>query len=122
VISFGNGADKVFYTVYQVDPFAPDMFKRSALIDPNGQKRPAYFALKTLVKKIEFFTQAQKISDGKYRFIVNGQPVYVLWGTGSLPSEISGKVKVTDLYGKETILDAPQIKLTDSPIYVESIK
>ncbi len=89
-----------------------------ALIE-NGRKKPTYYAMRTMVEKLDYFTSAQKLSSGQYKFIVNNRPVYVLWGAGSVPSEITGTVTVTDIYGSETLLDASQITLSDSPIFVE---
>jgi hypothetical protein len=105
-----------------VDPRMPPEFKGAALLNIYHQRKPAYYAFQTLVKKIEFFTEAKKLSTGTYKFIVKDQPVYILWAPGSLPEEISGRVKVTDLSGKESFLDTSQIILTDSPIFLEPMK
>ena len=46
----------------------------------------------------------------------------MLWcdsGSCSIPSEISGSVKVTDYLGNEQTKQANEITLTDSPIFVE---
>ena len=51
--------------------------------------------------------------------MVNSKPVYVLWGSGDVPDDITGTVKVTDVKGLETEMDAESIVLTDSPIFVE---
>jgi hypothetical protein len=40
-------------------------------------------------------------------------------GTGSIPAEITGTVKVTDISGTAQQLQALQITLSDSPIFVE---
>ena len=72
--------------------------------------RPAYYALKTLI---------EKLAEGQYRFMVEGEAIYVLWGSGEIPEEITGEVLVTDIYGKETRTDSSAISLTGSPIFVE---
>ena len=81
--------------------------------------RPAYTAYKTMTSKLAGFSSVTKITDTQYKFIVNGKSVYVLWGSGNIPSEITGTVKVTDYLGNEQTMDASQIVLTDSPIFVE---
>ena len=48
--------------------------------------------------------------------------IYVLWGVGGVFSEITGTVKVTDISGSEHQMHAPQITLSDSPIFVELMK
>jgi hypothetical protein len=56
----------------------------------------------------------------QYKFTVNSSCVYVLWGNASLPLE--GEVKVTDIYGNERVVRAEEVKLNDTPIYVEPIR
>jgi len=51
---------------------------------------------------------------------VEGEAIYVLWGSGNIPEEVAGEVLVIDIYGKETNTDVPTINLTESPIFVES--
>ena len=77
------------------------------------------YAFRTIVAKIDCFTSAKKISKSQYKFIVDGNPVYVLLGSGSIPDEITGSVKVTDIYGNETQMDASELELDNSPIFVE---
>jgi len=119
VTAFACGADKVFYTMFRVPPFAPSQHQQAALIDVNGVKRPAYDALKTLIQKVESFTSVEKLTEDQYKFAVSGKTVYVLWGSGEIPKEITGEVLVTDIYGQETRTDSSAIKLTESLIFVE---
>jgi hypothetical protein len=63
-----------------------------------------------------------KISNTQYKFTVKGKSVYVLWsenGNSSIPSEISGVVKVTDYLGHEEVRHVSQIVLNESPVFVE---
>jgi len=119
VSSFASGADKFFYHVYRAIPPDPPLAKRSALIDESGERRPASYGLKTLIEKLDKFTSAEKLAEGQYRFMVEGKAIYVLWGKGKIPEEITGEVLVTDIYGKETRTDSSAISLTESPIFVE---
>ncbi|HDH04844.1 MAG TPA: hypothetical protein ENH01_03900 [Nitrospirae bacterium] len=89
----------------------------------KGEKTDTYYAYKTLISKIEGFNSIKKISDGQYKFSVNGKNVYVLWcdsGSCSIPPEITGTVFVTDYLGSETTMDAYKMKLTESPVFVEA--
>lgn len=122
VISFAYRADKVFYTMFKVPPFAPLQHRQAALIDESGERRPAYYAFKTLIWKLDKFTSAEKLAEGQYRFMVEGRAIYVLWGAGEIPEEIAGEVLVTDIYGKETRTNSLAIKLTESPIFIESTR
>jgi len=57
---------------------------------------------------------------GHYKFINGDKAIYVLWGESStVEPEITGKVKVTDIYGITKIIDALSINITNSPIFVE---
>ena len=116
VYGFGNGAEKLFYVALKGNPggSGPELTTR-----PGSQRKKAYYAFKTMVAKIDYFTSVKKISEQQYKFIVNENPVYVLWGSGSIPDEIAGTVKVTDIYGNETQMDASELELGDSPIFVE---
>ena len=60
-----------------------------------------------------------KLAEGRYWFTVGERVLYVLWGTGKIPAEITGEVLVTDIYGKERRADASTINLTQSPIFIE---
>jgi len=119
VRAFGNGAERAFYVVYRAEPGMHEGFGGAALVDVDGREKPSYFAMRTLMSKVDFFTSAEKLSDGQYKFIVDNKQVYVLWGTGSIPPEITGFVRVTNISGNEQQMDASQIALSDSPIFVE---
>ena len=119
--AFANGAQKIFYTTYQVDESAEDKFKNAALVDPDGRKRPAWYALYTLIQKLDGFSRVETLAYGQYKFMVNGRPVYVLWGSGDLPEEISGQVRVTTYTGEEYEAQASQLSLGDDPIFVEPL-
>jgi hypothetical protein len=120
VIAFACGVDKVEYEIFKPFPFEPPFMKQTALVDENGEKRPAYHALKTLIEKLDKFSSAEKLAEGQYKFVVAGKAIYVLWGSGEIPEEITGEVVVTDIYGNETRMNSTEIGLTESPIFVES--
>jgi len=121
VVAFAWGADNIFYTFFRAYPPHPPQLKRTALIDENDEIRPAYYALKTLIQKLNKFTSAEKLAEDQYKFIVEGKVIYVLWDSGEIPEEITGEVLVTDIYGKETTTNCSAITLGESPIFVESI-
>ncbi len=116
VYGFGNGAEKIFYVALKGNPgeSGPELTTR-----PQGKKKKAFYAFKTMVSKLDYFTSVKKISESQYKFIINGNPVYVLWGSGSIPEEIAGALKVTDIYGNETQMDTSDLDLGNSPIFVE---
>jgi len=57
---------------------------------------------------------------GHYKFINGDSIVYVLWGKDSaVAPEISGTLKITDIYGESTTIQDSELVLTDVPIFVE---
>ncbi len=118
-VAFASGAEKVFYTMFNIPNFAPEHHKIAALIVEGDEKRPGYYALKTMVSKLDAFTSVERLSEGQYKFVVNGKPVYALWGSDEIPDEITGEVLITNIYGEESRVNSQTIDLTDSPIFIE---
>lgn len=60
LLAFAHGADKIFWTTYQVPKFSQgDLAKEMenvAFVDADGTKRPAYNWLKEYVEKLNTFT------------------------------------------------------------------
>lgn len=56
---------------------------------------------------------------GQYKLISDNEVVYVLWGEAEIPSEISGGVVVTDIYGESETMVASDLVLSAAPIFVE---
>ena len=92
-----------------------------AMFDMMGNPKDYVEAQKVMWGKVGGFSAVQKLVDGQYKFIVDAKPVYVLWGTGPLPAEITGTVLITDLYGNEQTMDATAITLSEVPIFVETV-
>jgi hypothetical protein len=111
VQAFYSGAEKIFH---------PGIMKISNKYE-NG-KENTYYALKTLVNKIDYFESCEKLSEGQFKFIVNGAALYVLWGENNISEEIIGQVLLTDVSGSETILDSDELILSESPVFVEILK
>lgn len=82
--------------------------------------RQAYFTYTLMTSKLSPCSAVAKLGDTQYRFAVGGRRVYVLWGSGGAPAEITGTVTVTDHLGNAQVLDAASIVLDESPIFVEA--
>ncbi|MFQ5816208.1 MAG: hypothetical protein ACE5G7_06900 [Candidatus Hydrothermarchaeaceae archaeon] len=126
VYAFGEGEDKLFYVGLDLSPGDPESWflyvEKSGYTGEMGpkKKQAPFYAFRTMVEKIDYFTEVEKMAVGQYKFTVDGASVYVLWGSGSLPQEIAGKVRVTDINGNEKDVDASSVVLTGSPIFVET--
>ncbi|MFA6296584.1 MAG: hypothetical protein WC663_04465 [Patescibacteria group bacterium] len=122
VRAYKAGARKSFYTIYKTDSHASQDLRDSALIFA-GIKKPAYYGMKTMVKKLDGFTKAKKISASQYKFKINNKWIYILWSSGvfdTLPSEFMNKnLKVTDMRGSSSVISASGITLSNAPIFVE---
>ena len=143
IFALAHGADKLFFIENWTTWDDKNAFKPPE--ERDGKKGPppkidlsessTHQVYLNLVDKINNFEKVEKIEEkytvgkgdwqgatsqlGQYKFINGDEVVYVLWGEASVPSEISGKIKVTDIYGKSTVIDAKNLSLTDSPVFVE---
>ncbi|MBM4047868.1 MAG: hypothetical protein FJ279_22435, partial [Planctomycetes bacterium] len=122
VIGFSKGVDKYFPDLWGAAPpgAQESTISASRLITSDYNVRLFFYSQKLLENKIGAFTSVAELADGQYRFGVGGQNVYVLWGSGSVPAEITGTVKVTDLYGVEQTIAASALTLGDNPVFVEA--
>lgn len=101
----------------------------------NFENNTTHKVYRTLVKMVGSFEKAETLSEkytegkmdhdgattqvGQYKFINGNRVVYVLWGNGAVPAEITGTVKVTDIYGFSQTINASAIKTSDSPFFIE---
>ncbi|MFC1780372.1 hypothetical protein ACFLY9_01620 [Patescibacteria group bacterium] len=137
VFSLVQGADKLFYIENWThwDDEGGDMkkkFNSEEFADNSTHK--VYL---NLVDKINEFDEVVIIKEeydeserdnegatsqvGQYKFVNGDRIVYVLWGDESVPSEISGEVLVTDIYGESENINASDLELSDVPVFVENI-
>lgn len=118
VYAFSQDIKKIFYVGLDNSPGDEETW----LIDKNGNKQYMFYAFQTMVDKIDYFTEVDQLKANQYKFKVDDQWVYVLWGNGNPSNEISGIVDVTDLAGTITQMDISELDLTDSPVFVEMVQ
>jgi hypothetical protein len=134
IFALANGVDNLLYVNLKMPPKfgggGPPFDERSALITDDGGKSALFHAHATIagilgdlsaddtVETIRERVGGWHIDEGQYRFIINGTTIYALWGSGAVPPEITGQVRVIDITGAETVMDAGSITLTDSPVFV----
>lgn len=116
VQAFSGGAEKIFFS-NGLGGFTPS--DRNAWLIDGVSKQEIYYAYKTIVDKLDYFSSVEKITQDQYRFIVNTDTIYVLWGTGNVPNEINGEVIVTAVDGTENTMNSSEIIVLESPIFVE---
>lgn len=116
ILAFANGTETIFIDLVSRDN---NLIGSSMAFNAEGQPRLFLTTLKTIASKIEGFSRVEKIADSQYKFTIGNKTIYTLWA-GTLPDEISGNVKVTDIKGQEQLMDAAEIKLNaDQPIFIE---
>jgi len=116
ILAFANGVKVIF-----IDLIGPDnsIIGSSMAFDTDNQPRLFLATLKMIDSKIGSFSKVEKIVSGQYKFTVGDKTVYALW-SGTLPNEISGQVKVTDMKGQERFMDTTGITLkADQPVLIE---
>lgn len=109
--------------------------KKKLEVNPEVFSSSTHKVYLNLVNKINQFDRVQTIKEdfiesqnehngaisriGQYKFIFGDKSIHVLWGEAELPAEISGQVKVTNIYGQVELMDASLIKLGNAPIFIE---
>jgi hypothetical protein len=97
----------------------------TGLLNEDSREKEAFTTCRLMITRLDHFSSVTRLTDSQYRFDFPGKvPVYVLWcDTGScpVPAEISGTVRVTDYQGREVTTDAGQVRLTESPVFVEPL-
>ena len=53
------------------------------------------------------------------KFTFENKYVYVLWGKAPIPADITGQIKVTDIYGVTKQIQASELQLSSEPVFVE---
>ena len=115
---FSLNVEKIFYTSYMAFPGGFETLAKSALIEA-GERKPAYYAVKTMVTLLEGFSRAEKLEENLYRFILPDKTeVYVVWSGGKLPSNIKGEVLTVTLTGKTNLTDVSTLRLGGEPTYI----
>ncbi len=132
--AFGRGATKLFYIgLDNSTPTELNSLLVNCRVDPGAgrndpfnpadcQRQKPFYAYKTMVEKLDYFDSVRQLAPGQYRFSFGSREVYVLWGSQPLPVEITGKVRITDIYGQEREGTAAKIRLPGTPVYVEMEK
>ncbi len=133
IFALANGVDKLFYVNIRMPSFYDSGIpfdERSALISDNGEQSAlfqAHLVIAGLLGDLAATDPVEVISErvgdwfieaGQYKFTLGGKVIYALWGSGSLPAEITGTIRIIDISGAETTADAASVTLTDSPIFI----
>ncbi|MEA3357027.1 MAG: hypothetical protein U9Q67_01175, partial [Patescibacteria group bacterium] len=143
VFSLAQGADKLFYIEnwtfwngfneeMKIEGMRPDFeeVKSSTthkvylnLVDKLNQ-------FDEIIVLEEEFTESSDNGEGShsivghYKFIKNNTDssqsvVYALWGGDQIPTEITGSITVTDIYGESSVMETVELVLGEVPVFVE---
>jgi hypothetical protein len=83
------------------------------------RKQKMFDAFDTLVSKIDYFEDVEKLAEGQYKFTLRRKVIYVLWGNEDLHREIKGDIRITDIFGERVDTQADSLTLSSEPVYVE---
>ena len=146
VFSLVQGADLLFYIenwLFWNDDFSkpksesepkPELFEKKKQDFSDNPTQQVYL---NLVDKINNYDKIETIKEeytegtmdhqgatseiGQYKFINGDREVYALWGKADLPEELTGTVKVTDIFGQSQEIDVNDIILDSKPIFIEKL-
>lgn len=140
--ALAHGVDKLFFANFKYPPphipadLQVPFTEASALIDSTDQRTLLFQVVRTFIQRFDRFEGVEVLretieegvypnqgmfriaTEGHYRFVVEGKNHYILWGSGAAPARITGNVAVTDVFGQSSQMDAKDIVLTSTPIYV----
>ncbi|HUZ47833.1 MAG TPA: hypothetical protein VMW54_14450 [Terriglobia bacterium] len=95
---------------------------------PSGEvpvRKPSFFAFQALVSKIGKNRGVEFLGPGRYKALrPSAEPVYVLWSEGAntqTPCFLKGRLRVTNVKNQQAEMDAANLKLSESPIFVERL-
>ena len=113
-IAFSAGAERIFWRGL------------NGLVRENDgrfteERLTPFYALRTMMQKVGLFESIEKISAGQYRFTIGEKSVYILWGPERIPADLTGKVVVTDIMGKEQEKETSELTLSDMPVFIEEV-
>lgn len=115
ILAFSQGVEKIFADLQGIDD---STIGGSSLYNNKGEARLFLGTLQEIAEHLEGFESVEKIAEGQYLFEVNGKKVYALW-EGELPEEIDGDVKVMNLEGNTSSMEAREISFSkESPILI----
>ncbi len=133
IFALANGVDKLFYVNTQMPPVYDANIpfgEESALFSNDGDQNSLFQAHATIAgllgnlksgDTVEVLSErvgSWYIEEGHYKFNIDGKTVFALFGGGKVPAEISGQITVLDIDGVETMMEASEVRLSDSPIFI----
>ena len=133
VVAFSLGVERVFQWKLSDSKAArwpprqkSELSRFRGIADKNLIPKPICSTYQLMISKLDGFTKAKEISKGSnkvFRFLVDGNPVFVAWGTdtrNTLSLKID-KVRITDPFGKVTVGNGRSLNLTNFPVFIEKI-
>jgi arabinogalactan endo-1,4-beta-galactosidase len=75
VYALAKGVSILIPSEFKEMPYFRRQLALSCFVDKDGNKRPSFYAYKTLISKLDFFTSVKELTPNQYKFIVNNKPV-----------------------------------------------
>ncbi|MEW6101185.1 MAG: hypothetical protein AB1481_02705 [Candidatus Omnitrophota bacterium] len=135
VVGLNSGIKKIFYSSLSPTLGWSENYIRLALIDAEGNKKPAYYTYKLMKEKLSGAISVEKIGDFIYKFsFPNNDPVFILWSeTGERIADISyyvssAHVKITHIVkdqgkkGRDAEIETVSshaVKIDETPVFAQ---
>ena len=133
VTAFSLGVEKIFQWKLTDSKGASWPPKKRAeftrfrgIYDENLNSKPILSTYQLMISKLDGFTSAEEISKAPnrvFRFMVRGNWLFAAWadsGSSSLSLDMD-RVRVTDVFGKETVGSGRSIRLSTIPVFVAGL-
>lgn len=136
---FGSGAERASWLhIHKTKDSGDTLWGPMGLVNDAyaKEKKPAYYALKQLIGKIDGFTAVESVPSG-YRFTVKGRAVLVLWSDTPRKADISAYIKTPEarishivtavrdnepVYLPVEVMPSSTVYLSREPVFVEEFE
>ncbi len=136
---FGNGAERASWLhIHKTKDSGDTLWGPMRLVNDAYAKemKPAYYALKQLIGKIDGFTAVESVPGG-YRFMVKGKAVLVLWSDAPRKADISAYIKTPEarishivtavrdngpVYLSDEVTSSSKVYLSREPVFVQEVE
>ncbi len=113
---FAEGVERIFLTAYKAEPSMPEDLIVGSLIDFDGNLKPSYYAVKTMVMLLGNFEEAERLNPKTYRFRAGYLTIYLLWG--GAPKTLSGEVLKVTMLGEAEMVRVEELRPEEEPYYL----
>lgn len=121
-LMFWAGWHRISFYLVDTNYGKPEIHPHNALLDDDGSTKPAFFAYRTMIRKVDRFKSVTKMTTGQFRYNFSDgrSPVWLVW-SGNFPlSRFGNFVRVTNAVGDSYIACSSNVTITEGePVWIE---